>query len=116
MRAADYHQDIPSLQRASLVSKKTSYKLGRYKMKRLNEIMQELGFDKEGNQDVQKAFIKNLIKQAGQADKVKAIYPEQKTDNKPPSTHKKGVSSATYMSNFRKLCFLHVCRRLTVLP
>ena len=63
MRAADYHQDIPSLQRASLVSKKTSYKLGRYKMKRLNEIMQELGFDKEGNQDVQKAFIKNLIKQ-----------------------------------------------------
>lgn len=71
-------------------------------MKKLNEIMQELGFDKEGNQDVQKAFIKNLIKQAGHADKIKAIYPEQKANKKPQSNINKGVCSATYMSHFRK--------------
>ena len=64
--------------------------------------MEELGFDKDGNQEVQKAFIKNLIKQAGHADKVKAIYPEKSIDKKQASEKKKGVSSATYMSYFRK--------------
>ena len=33
-------------------------------MKKLSEIMEELGFRPEGSEDVKKAFVKNLIKQA----------------------------------------------------
>jgi hypothetical protein len=31
-------------------------------MKKMSEIMKELGFDENGSEDVKKAFIKNLIK------------------------------------------------------
>lgn len=73
-------------------------------MKRLKEIMQELGFDENGNQDVQKAFIKNLIKQSRHADKIKKFYP---VASKKPSTQntvkpEKGKQNATYLSKHRK--------------
>ena len=71
-------------------------------MKKLNEIMQELGFDKNGNQDVQKAFIKNLIRQAAQDDKVKSIQPEKIKSDKKEQNLSKGIKSATYMANYRK--------------
>ena len=71
-------------------------------MKKLNEIMHELGFDKEGNQQVQKAFIKNLIKQAGYADKVKTIYPDQRVKKTNAQNTNKGIKSATYMAQYRK--------------
>lgn len=71
-------------------------------MKKLNEIMQELGFEKGGSVSVQKAFIKNLIKQAAHADKVKSIYPDQGPQKNLEKPVSKGNKSATYMAHYRK--------------
>lgn len=44
-------------------------------MKKMAEIMEELGFRPDGSDEVKKAFIKNLIK-ASNADELKKIKPE----------------------------------------
>ena len=44
-------------------------------MKSVKELMVELGFDKTGSEDTQKAFIKHLIKEAARAESLRAENP-----------------------------------------
>lgn len=59
-------------------------------MKKIDELMQELGFDKEGSDDVKKAFIKNLIKTAN--------YRENGADILPIVENKEPVKAGSHIS------------------
>ena len=49
-------------------------------MKKMAEIMDDLGFRPDGSDDVKKAFVKNLIKQASQSE-FKKSYSKRQKDN-----------------------------------
>jgi hypothetical protein len=51
-------------------------------MKKMSEIMDELGFRPEGSDEVKKAFIKNLIKQAHASEYQRPQIKTQPTEKK----------------------------------
>ena len=67
-------------------------------MKKMAEIMEELGFRPEGSDEVKKAFIKNLIKEA-HASEFKRM-PVKESELKPSKTDQKDPDNYVQISLF----------------
>jgi hypothetical protein len=69
-------------------------------MKKVSEIMQELGFRPEGSDAVKKAFVKNLIREAQRAEFSRPK--DEAKENKPGDDSKHDVDNYQQISLFDK--------------
>jgi hypothetical protein len=60
-------------------------------MKKLGDIMEDLGFRQEGSFEVKKAFIKNLIRQANESEAQRKLEREFESDKTSPSQEDKNL-------------------------
>ncbi len=72
-------------------------------MKKMADIMEELGFRPDGSDEVKKAFIKNLIKQAQISERQKQFSGDNVVDNLPLAENTKElIASNEQLSLFDK--------------
>lgn len=71
-------------------------------MKKVSEIMKELGFRPEGSDEVKKAFIKNLIKQSNHQEAQRRFYKDSSSEAMQKEKTEESEESYEQLSLFTK--------------